>query len=186
MDGPPKHELQTHFVLNSWIMWNRIYLVSLAVFVATMTFFSYYSWTWLKSIGEPPAAVEGYLYHSGISWMFFWISSIALLIIANFVLGKYRRSWAMWVTFVYFAVFVIIRYVVLEQAFFQFKKSNGLWEGGFSLAPVAAVVFCTVAAVVVYANQFVGVRLRKRMFPDKVEATDTLEYSDTSREGEES
>ncbi len=166
-------------------MWNRIYLAALAICVATMVFFSYYSWSWLKSIGSPPAAVEGYQYHSELSWMFLWISSIALLIIANFVLGKYRRSWAMWVTFVYFAVFVVIRYVVLEQAFFQYKKSNGLWEGGFSLAPVAAVIFCAAAAVVVYTNQFVGVRLRERMFPEKIEPANTDEEVSVVNSSEE-
>lgn len=91
----------------------------------------------------------------------------------------------MWVTFVYFAVFVVIRYVVLEQAFSQYKKSNGLWEGGFSLAPVAAVIFCAVAAVVVYANQFLGVRLRERMFPEKIEATNTDEEFSIDASSEE-
>ena len=119
--------------------------------------------------------------------MFLWITSIALLISANFVLGKYRRSWAMWVTFVYFAVFVVIRYFLLEQAFFQYKKTNGLWEGGFLLAPVAAVIFCAAAAVVVYANQFVGVRLRERLFPEKIEAESTDEEFSVgaSKENEE-
>lgn len=71
-------------------MWNRIYLLVLAVCTVIMVFFTYYSWTWLKSIGSPQAAVEGYLYHSGLAWKFLWISSIALVILANAVLAKSR------------------------------------------------------------------------------------------------
>ncbi len=134
-----------------------------------MAALTYYSWSWLQSIGSPLAAVEGYLYHSGNAWMFLWISSIALLVVANAVLVKSRLSCAMWTTFIYFAIFIVVRFVLLEQSFFQFKKANGLWEGGFSLAPVAAVIFCAAAAAVVYANQFVGVRLCERMHPSAVE-----------------
>lgn len=150
-------------------MWNRIYLLSLAVCSVIMGSLTYYSWSWLQSIGAPRAAVDGYLYHSGLSWTFLWISAVALLVLANFVLGKYRRSWAMWTTLVYFGVFIIIRYFVLEQSFFQYKKANGLWEGGFSLAPVAAIIFCVAAAAIIYANQFALVRLCARIYPEKVE-----------------
>lgn len=146
-------------------MWNRIYLLVLAVCFAIMAALTYYSWSWLGSIGAPQAAADGYLYHSGHAWTFLWISSAALLILANVVLAKFRRSWAMWTTFVYFGIFIVVRYVVLEQSFFQFKKANGLWEGGFSLAPVAAVIFCAAAAALIYSNQFAVVRLSQKLHP---------------------
>lgn len=71
----------------------------------------------------------------------------------------------MWTTFLYFGIFIVVRYVVLEQSFFQFKKANGLWEGGFSLAPVAAVIFCAAAAALIYSNQFAVVRLSQKLHP---------------------
>lgn len=151
-----------------------------------MAALTYYSWSWLKSIGSPQAAVEGYLYHSGFAWKFLWISSIALLILANAVLAKSRKSWAMWTTFVYFAVFVIIRSFGLERSFFQLKQANGLAESSFTLAPVVGVIICIAAAAIVYANQFAVVRLQERMYPGRMEAeTEAVEeVAEDTKKGE--
>ena len=150
-------------------MWNRIYLVVLAICAVIMAGLTYYSWSWLRSIGSPQAAVEGYLYHSGVAWKFLWISSIALLILANAVLAKSHRAWAMWTTFVYFAAFVVIRSFGLERSFFQYRQTTGLAESSLTLAPVVGVIICFAAAAIVYANQFAVVRLQERMYPSKME-----------------
>ncbi len=133
-----------------------------------MAALTYYSWSWLKSIGSPQAAVDGYLYHSALAWKFVWISSIALLILANAVLAKSRKSWAMWTTFIYFSVFVVIRSFGLERSFFQFKQTNGLTESSFTLAPLVGVFICIAGAAIVYANQFAVVRLQERMYPTNI------------------
>ena len=153
-------------------MWNRIYLLVLALCSASMAALTYYSWSWLKSIGAPLAAVEGYLYHSGHTWTFLWISSVVLLILANVVLAKSRRSWAMWTTFVYFGVFVIVRFFVVDRLALEYFRDNDFAAmiGPFPpLGPIFAVLLCTLAAAVVFANQFAVVRLSEKMYPSNVE-----------------
>ncbi len=61
-------------------MWTRIYLIALAVFLLPMAFLTYYSWDWLRSIGSPQAAIEGYSYYSNLSWILLWFSSEYLLL----------------------------------------------------------------------------------------------------------
>ena len=88
----------------------------------------------------------------------------------------------MWVTFVYFAVFVVTRSFGLERSFFQFKQANGLTESSFTLAPVVGAIICFAAAVIVYANQFAVVRLQERMYPGNMEAVE--EDADDTKSGE--
>jgi hypothetical protein len=160
-------------------MWNRTYLLVLTVCAVIMAALTYYSWSWLNSIGSPQAVVEGYLYHSRIAWKFVWISSIALLILANAVLAKSHKSWAMWTTFLYFALFVAIRSFGLERSFFQFKQTNGLTESSFTLAPLVGAVICIAGAAIVYANQFAVVRLQDKMYPaNNAAETDAAEEID--------
>lgn len=146
-------------------MLERIFLLVLAICAAIATTLTYYSWSWLQSIGAPTAAVDGYMYHSGFSWIFLLVSSIALLAFANFILAYSERSWPIWVAFVYFAVFVLIRYFFLERAFFHFRVENGLADATISWAPFAGAVIVVVAGAVVFANQLLVVRLRERMYP---------------------
>lgn len=162
-------------------MWNRIYFVVIAVCVVVMSALTYYSWSWLQSIGAPRAAVEGYTYHSGIAWNFLWVSSVALLILANVILAKYQKSWAMWASLVYFAVFVVIRYFWLEGSFSQLNHSSGLGEAGMSWAPVTGVIICIAAAAVVIANQFLALRISEKMYPARIESSPDVELSVEAR-----
>ncbi len=146
-------------------MWNKIYLIALAVFIFSMAFLSYYSWSWLQSIGAPQNVVLSYDYWSNLSWSFLWVSAVILLIIANVLLWTTRRAWALWTTMLYFAFFVIVRYFWLDQTFFQYKKDANLWQGEFSVAPLFGVILCLVAAVIVFFNQFLIKRLQSKMNP---------------------
>ncbi len=67
--------------------------------------------------------------------------------------------------FCFFAVFIICRYFWLEQSFFAFKKANGFWQGEFSLSPFVGVILIVAAAVVIFFNQFLNLRLNERMYP---------------------
>jgi hypothetical protein len=146
-------------------MLNKIYLVLLAVAVLVMAFFTYYSWSWLQSIGSPLAVVENYDFYSEISWIFLWISGLVLLVIGNAILWTYRRSWAMWISAAYFAVFVLIKCFWLDPTFSSFRKINRLPEGGVILGPIAAVILCLVASGIVYFDQYIISRLAEKMHP---------------------
>jgi hypothetical protein len=158
-------------------MFTKIYLALLGISIAVMAFFTYYSWSWLQSIGLPTAAVVGYEYHAGLAWTALWISVVALMVIANAVLWATGRSWAVWTTFVYFAVLIIARYFWLDQLFFRFKKTNGLFDGSFSVAPLMAVILIVLVAAIAFFDQFIVVRLRAKTYgkPEEpvVEAAET-------------
>ncbi len=146
-------------------MWSKLYLAILGLSIAAMAFFTYYSWSWLQSIGQPAAAVVGYEYNSGVACTALIISGVLLLLLANGVLWATKRAWAMWATFVYVGIFVIIRYFWLGEAFFRFKKDNRMSDGSFSLGPVMGVILVVALGVVVFANQFASVRLNRKMYP---------------------
>lgn len=150
-------------------MLTKIYIGLLAAAVCVTGFFTYYSWSWLQSIGRPTVAVEGYNYHDGLGWSVMVVSSIILLIIANAILWTRRSGWAMWATFGYFAVFTLLRYFWLDQALFQFKKANGMWDGSFSVGPLFGVILVIAAGVFVFFDQFAVVRLNRKMYPPVVE-----------------
>ncbi len=147
-------------------MWSKLYLAVLGLSIAVMVFLTYYSWSWLQSIGIPVGAVAGYEYHSDIAWWALWLSSVTLLVLGNAVLWVNRNAWAMWTTFLYFAVFVVIRYFWLDQAFFHFKKDNGLFDGSFSIGPFFAVLLIVLAGVIVFSNKFLVIRLRAKTYTE--------------------
>src|SRR5437764_14860275 len=97
-------------------MLTKIYLGILAVSAGLTAFFIYYAWSWLQSIGSPKSAFDGYNYNASIAWNLLCITSVALLILANLVLVKTRKFWAMWTTLSYFVVFMIVEYFWLEPS----------------------------------------------------------------------
>ena len=148
-------------------MLTKIYLILLALAVLTAASFGYYAWSWLQSIGDPKIAVENYAVWENYYSLTVYGASLILLITANVILWTQRNSWALWTTLGYFAVFVLLDYFWLGETYFQFKKANGLWEGGFSVGTILGLGICVAAAVLIFLNQFVILRLNERMFPAK-------------------
>jgi hypothetical protein len=148
-------------------MWDKIYLAVLAAALLVMSFFSFYSYSWLHSIGSPKDALAGYEYYAGLAGAFLWISTLVLLILANILFWKTRRAWALWTSFGYFAAFLLLRYFWLETASFNFQKENNLTDSSFSFSPVLGVILVIVAGVVVFFNQFLNLRLQQKMYPPR-------------------
>ncbi|HEX8289443.1 MAG TPA: hypothetical protein VF556_15685 [Pyrinomonadaceae bacterium] len=149
-------------------MWSKIYLLTFAVLLLPMLFLSYSSWSWLQSVSAPQAVAANYQYFSSFSWSYLWISTIILLIIGNVLLWTTRRAWALWMTFLYFAFFIIVRYFWLEQSFFQYRQDRGLAGDGLSIQPLIGVVLCALAAVIVFFDQYLIKRLLDKMHPEKI------------------
>lgn len=145
-------------------MWNKIYLTVLGLSSALMAFFTYYSWSWLESVGRPADAVSGYEYHSGLAFTVLSVSGVVLLALANGVLWASQRAWAIWATFAYVAVFLLIKYFWLGESYFRFNTENGLANSSYSFGPVFGVILIIVCALIVFANQFISVRLYQRMY----------------------
>ncbi|HVE59350.1 MAG TPA: hypothetical protein VNB22_21170 [Pyrinomonadaceae bacterium] len=143
-------------------MWNKIYLAGLAVALVVMSFFVVYSHSWFGSIGNPKDALAGFDYYAGLGSTFLWCSTAILLILANIILWNSRRAWAMWASFVYFAIFIILRYFWLEKESYNFQNSNS-----FFLTPIFGVVLIVAFGAIVFVNQFLNLRLNEKMYPPR-------------------
>ncbi|MGC2235054.1 MAG: hypothetical protein WA584_02760 [Pyrinomonadaceae bacterium] len=144
---------------------NKVYLVALAVFLLVMFVLTYYSSSWLGSIGDPRSVVINYEYFSRISGNFLWISTFILLVLANVILWKTRKSWAFWTTLVYFCIFTVLYTFWLDKTFSQYLAQNTSAPSAFSLRPLYGALLCIGFAVFVFFNQFLVARLHDRMFP---------------------
>lgn len=147
------------------VMWSKIYLAVFGFTVAVTAFFTFYSWSWLQSRGNPLDAVAGFEYHSNLSWVALWLSALILLLLANGVLWASKCAWAMWATFAYLAIFLVIHYFWLGEAFFRYKETNNMSDDSISLGPVLGAILIVAAGVVIFANQFITVRLYRKMYP---------------------
>ena len=155
-------------------MWSKIYLAVLAAAFLVMCFFTFYANSWLGSIGNPIDAIAGYDYYARLSTIGLSISFVALLILANIILWNTRRSWALWTTLGFFALFVLIRTFWLEKSRYSFQYPDSLF---FTPAIVGAVLIIAAGAVVFF-NQLLNLRLHERMYPTPTETTDNIEVAE--------
>ena len=146
-------------------MWNKIYLIALAAAVLAMGILLYLPYSWLESVTAPSNVALNYNYYSNISWLFLLISSLALLIIGNLVLLRTGKSWAMWASFLYFAVFIIIHTFWLGAQFFRYQQTNNLTDSVFSFGAFFGAVLVGLAAIIVFFNQYLVKRLLDKMNP---------------------
>lgn len=146
-------------------MWNKVYIALLGLSVLLVGFFVYYSWSWLQSIGDPRAAVAGFEYHAGIGSFILWITTLILLLIANAVFARSRSPWALWCTFVYFSIFVLIKFFWLGTAESSFRTENRLEHSSSFLGPIVAVLLCGGFGLIVFANHFIAARIIERIYP---------------------
>lgn len=146
-------------------MWTRIYVGVLAAAVLVVAFFTYYSWSWLQSIGAPADAVAGFGYHDGLGWTTLFVTTLVLIAIGNVVFWVETRAWALWATFAYFAVFIATKSFWLGPSSFAFRHEVGLATGTFSGAPILGSLMIIVAGVLVFADHFLAIRLRRKMYP---------------------
>ncbi len=154
-------------------MWNKIYLALLAVAFIVMCFFTFYANSWFGSIGNPKATLEGYYHYAGWGATILGVSSLILLVIANVIFWNTRRAWAMWTTFAYFTIFVILRTFWLEKMRYNFEKSDSLF-----FTPVVGVILIVAVGAIVFFNQFINLRLNEKMYPSTVSEADSLTVED--------
>jgi apolipoprotein N-acyltransferase len=148
-------------------MWNKVYLIAAAVFLLVMSVLTYISGSWLGSITKPADVAQQYISNSNISWYFLIISSLILLILANVILWTTQKTWAFWTTLLYFVVFIVLQTFWLDNSFVQYLKDNGLAPGTYTLRPLLGAVLCIVAAVLVFFNQLVVLRMHEKMYANE-------------------
>ena len=146
-------------------MWNKIYLVLLAVAALTMAILQLLPNSWLGSVTDPRNVARYYTYYAGISWTFLLVSSVFLLIVANIVLLKTGKAWSLWTTLVYFAAFMLAQTFWLEQNFFRYQQANNLTDSAFFFGSLYGVGLIALAAVIVFFNQFLIKRMQTQNSP---------------------
>lgn len=145
-------------------MWNKIYTVALAIFVLVMLVLTYLTFSQLQSVGFAPAVIaENYLVYESYFQQFLWMSSVALLILANVLLWTEQKSWALWATFLYFAVFVLLQGWWFGRMFSAYQQNNNLPQNAISFGILVSTFICIIAAVGIFFNQFLVLRMRERM-----------------------
>ncbi len=146
-------------------MWNKIYLIILAAAALVSGVLAYFAVSKLQSSGFAPATIaENYGYYANLGSIFLWISTAVLLIAANVVLWKSRKSWALWTTLLYFAAFTVLQTFWLAQSFFRYQQENKLTDNILSLSPVLGVSFVILMAIFVFFNQYLVKRLHDKMY----------------------
>ncbi|MBA2380409.1 MAG: hypothetical protein H0V76_12625 [Blastocatellia bacterium] len=146
-------------------MWNKIFLTTLAIFATILAFFMYYAWSWLRSIGNPADAYQGFEFWSALGWAGLWIATLILLLNANLVFAKTERPWAFWATFGFFAFFITVKFFWLGAAAVDFQRAHQIDPGSAILGPFLAVFICIGFAGVVFANHYVAERSRLKIYP---------------------
>ena len=143
-------------------MWNKLYLILLAAATLTMGILLLLPNSWLGSVTDPRNVALNYTHYAGISWTFLLVSSVFLLIVANGVLLKTGKAWALWTSLLYFAGFMIAQTFWLEQNFFRYQQANNLTDSTFFLGSVYGVALIILAAVIVFFNQYLIKRMQAR------------------------
>ena len=145
-------------------MWNKIYLIILAVAVLAICVLLYLPYSWLQSVTAPKDVAAQYDFYSNISRMFLLISSLALLILGNVVLWKTRRSWAVWLSLLYFAVFMIAQTFWLDREFFNYQQKHNLTDSLISFGAFSGGILIVLAAIIVFFNQYLVKRLHDKTY----------------------
>lgn len=163
-------------------MWNKIYLIILAVMILAISVLLYLSYSWLESITAPADVAANYAFYSRISWLFLLSSSLTLLVIGNIISWTTRKSWALWTTLLYFIVFMVAYSFWLENSFFKYKQANNLESGLISWSPLFGIALIIAAALVVFSNFYLMRRAQNKMFPPEQIIESLPEQSEVKNE----
>lgn len=145
-------------------MWTKIFLILFAIAVLAMCFLTYLPYAQLQSIGFAPKDIaSSFLSYAGIYWTCLWFSALVLLILSNVILWLTRQYWALWLTFLYFSIFVLVRTWWLNEVYVSYTKQNNLPAETLFGYGIIGVLLCIIAAVGIFFNQFLVLRMRDRM-----------------------
>lgn len=142
-------------------------ILLLSIFVMGALFFL--SSSSLNSIGfSPRQIVDNFFGYNSIYWTGLWVTSGLLLIFSNVLLWTNRNAWSLWISFVFFAVFLMLQTMFIGDKLYAFTSANLPAETPLGFGGIAGAFACVVVAIGVFFNQFLVLRMRDKMF--KVEA----------------
>jgi hypothetical protein len=145
-------------------MWNKIYLLLLAVSVVVMSVVAYLTYSQLMSIGFAPAVIVGsFNTYSSAYWGFLGVSFIILLTVGNIILWKFRTSWALWTSLGFFVIFVLLKSFWLGKELFDYETRSAVPHSSPFVTYFLGVLLCAAAAAAVFFNHFLVLRMRDKI-----------------------
>ncbi|MGI8495483.1 MAG: hypothetical protein ACR2L1_09265 [Pyrinomonadaceae bacterium] len=145
-------------------MLNKIYFLALTIAAVIMIVLSYLAYNQIQAIGFSPATIAGnFHYYESLYQQFLWISSLILLILGNVLLWQTRRSRALWATLLYFVVFVLLDSWWLGSLGFDYEQRYKLTVDSFSFSGILGAGLCIVAALIIFFDHFIVLRMRDRI-----------------------
>jgi hypothetical protein len=156
-------------------MLNKIFLVVLFVAFLVMSGLTYFCYDSLTHIGfSPRQIVENFNGFRATYFTSLWITSGILLIFANIILWSSRRAWTLWSSFIFFAIFLLVQTFWLGNKLQTYLAAEFPSETSLGLGGIAGAFACIIAAIGVFFNQFIVIRLRDKMFPVSSTTTQSL------------
>jgi hypothetical protein len=150
-------------------MWNKIFVGLFAVAFIAMCAMTFWCYQWLGSVDKPETVAVNLMQSQSVYRTALLISSAILMIVANVHLWTKRSSWALWTTFVFFAMFIMLQTWWLDDLSNKYLTANGM-QAGIAAMGVVGIILCIITAVGVFFNQFIVFRMRDKMFANN-EAT---------------
>jgi hypothetical protein len=144
-------------------MLNKIYLIALAAFIFGMGFLTYMASDWLTSVSNPQTVRTEFEWWLRYGRIYLLFTSLLLLVLANVILWKTRKTWAFWTTLAYFAIFILLQTFWLDRSFVQYKVAKGLDDSTLSISPIIGVLGVIAAGAIVFFNQFLVKRMIEKM-----------------------
>ncbi|MBL7960327.1 hypothetical protein JNL27_08805 [bacterium] len=104
-----------------------------------------------------------FVYHESASILTYAVPAcfIVLMLFSNVVFIKSGQGRYFIFSYLFFAAFTILDYVLAGETYFDFTKRTGLWSGGFSIMGLAGLFLCFVAFILTLANYLILSTLRK-------------------------
>jgi len=138
------------------------FIVITAILFVAMVFFAYISDAGLTKDILPVKGAENFNRNTHYLNMINIIGFFIMLIYSNIYYWKKRQGGLLFiVTFILSTLFTNLYYTYLSEVFFHYKKVNGLWEGGFSLAPFFGFIITACILALVATNYVVLKKLIK-------------------------
>lgn len=168
-------------------MLNKIFLILFAVAILFMATLSFLTNSQLSSIGfPPPQIVDTFKSYENLHWLSLWISSLILLVLSNVIMWTYRKSWALWLTFLFYAVFIMVNTWWLTESLKAYQIKEHLDTAGLlSKNGIFGAIFCIVGGVGIFFNQYIVLRLRDKMFNKPDESFEQVEKVEEKEKMEE-
>jgi hypothetical protein len=84
-----------------------------------------------------------------------------LIFIANLIYRNTQKGIYLFYAWLFFSALTLFSYMYMSEELFHFKKQNDLWKGESSLAFIAGLFLCLIAATAAFINYAVLKRMVK-------------------------